>query len=350
MPDEPAPGIQTSHYLPISVIVITRDEERNIRECLDSLTSVDYPQDRFEVLVIDSSTDATPEIVSGYKDVRLVRSEKGFSQQRNTGIKAASYDILAFVDADGFVSKDWLKAIHNAFQNEKIAAIGGNGFPPPRTRYFGLCVSCIGHPAGGAIGFDANVTQSEKGVEFVPGCNFAFRRQVLADVGEFDPSFYDGGEDIDFSRRLKREGYYIDYIPDLTFYHKPRSTLPEYIKWNIGVGVTKYNLTKSSMIKLLLQPSFPLWSLLFLLALILLIPRFVMIALLLALGWGLFLVFLYLKTKPFPLLIQRRKKIGIDLFSIMTVVPFLIYLRQVCINVGQIRKLLKIKFPSSFRK
>lgn len=350
MPDEPGPGIQTSQYLPISVIIITRNEEKNIRGCLDSLTRVDYPQDRFEVLVIDSSTDATPEIVSEYKGIRLVRSEKGFSQQRNTGIKAASYDILAFVDADGFVSRDWLKAIHSAFQNEKITAIGGNGFPPPGTGYFGLCVSCIGHPAGGAIGFDANVTRTEQGVEFVPGCNFAFKKQVLEDVGEFDPFFYDGGEDIDFSKRLKQKGYYIDYIPNLTFYHKPRRTLPEYIKWNIDVGITKYNLTKPSLIKIILQPSFPLWSMLFFLVLILLIPRFVIISLLIALGWGLFLVFLFLKTKPFPLLIQRRKKIGIDLLSIFTVVPFLIYLRQVCINVGQIRKYLKLKFSSSFRK
>lgn len=337
-------------FLPISVVVITHNEEKNIRDCLDSLLQVDYPHNRLEILVVDSSSDATPEIVKEYKNVRLIRSEKGFSQQRNTGIKAASYDIIAFLDADGMATKNWPQTVHKAFQNPKISAIGGTGYPPPGTGYLGLCVSCIGHPAGGAIGFDANVTRSEKGIEFVAGCNCAFRREALTEVGGFDPNFYDGGEDIEISRRLRKKGYFLDYVPELTFFHRPRSLFWEYIKWNIGVGVTKYNLTNPSLIKIILQPSFPLWSLLFLMAILVLIPRFEVIGILLVFCWALFLLYLYKKTKPFPLLIKRRKKIGIDLFSIMTFIPFLIYLRQVCINAGEIRKFLKIKSPSFFSK
>lgn len=346
MMDEPGADIERTHFLPISVIVITHNEEKNIRECLDSLMQVDYPRNRLEILVVDSSSDATPEIVREYRDVRLISAEKGFSQQRNAGIKAASFDIIAFLDADGMVAKNWPRTVHKAFQNPEIAAVGGNGYPPPGTKYIDLCVACIGHPAGGAIGFDANVTRSEKGIEFVPGCNCAFRREALEEAGGFDPRFYDGGEDIQISRRLRDQGYFLDYVPELTFFHKPRSLFKEYIRWNIGVGITKYNLTRPSWFRLILQHSFPLWPLLFLITLLVLIPRYEVIGILIAFSWGLFLLLLYKKTKPFPLLIKRRKKIGIDLFSIMTLVPALVYLRQVCMNVGQIKKYLKLRSSS----
>jgi GT2 family glycosyltransferase len=346
MPEESIPGDVNRRLLSISVIIITHNEEKNIKESLDSLMDTDYPPERFEILVIDASTDSTPDIAGEYDRIRLIRSKKGFSRQRNLGIEKANYDILAFVDADGFVAEDWLKTLNAAFQNPRVDAIGGNSFPPPKTGYFGLCVACIGHPAGGAIGFDANVTRSEKGIEFVAGCNCAFRREALADVGGFDPDFNDGGEDLDISRRLRQRGHYLDYIQGLNFYHIPRKNIWEYIRWNIGVGVTKYNLTRPSFIGLILHPFFPLWSLLFLFLLIFLVRPIEILGFILLLCWVFFLLVLYLKTKPFPLLIQRRKKIGISLISISTVIAFLIYLRQIFIHMGQIYKFFKQKFPS----
>ncbi len=346
MPEDSFPEERTPLYLPISVIIISYNEEKNIIENLDSLLALDYPHDRFEILVIDASTDSTPDLAGEYDRIRLIRSKKGFSRQRNAGIKEAKYNILAFVDADGFVPEDWLKIVNEAFQNPRIDAIGGNGFPPRETGYFGLCAACIGHPAGGAIGFDANVTRSEKDIEFVAGCNCAFRREALSDVGGFSLDFDDGGEDVDISRRLRQKGYYLEYLPGLNFYHKPRGNLWDYIRWNFGVGVTKYNLTKPSLINLVLQPFFPLWSLLFLFLLLFLISPIEISGFILLLSWGIFLLVLYLKTKPFPLLVRRRKKIGIGLISILTVVPFLIYLRQILINIGQIRKFLKQKSSS----
>ncbi len=44
----------------ISVIIITKNEEGNIRECLDSFVKIDYPPTLFEIIVVDASTDQTP--------------------------------------------------------------------------------------------------------------------------------------------------------------------------------------------------------------------------------------------------------------------------------------------------
>lgn len=334
---------------PISIIVITHNEAQNIRGCLDSLLLQDYPPEKYEIIVVDSSSDETPQIVQQYKRVRLIKSEKGYSQQRNKGWQAAKYELVAFTDADCLIPPEWLKKINHAFKNEKIAGIGGNAFPPHGTAGFGLWTACVGHPAGGAVGFDANIKMTKNGVYFVAGCNSAFRKRALSEVGGFDPRFYDGGEDVDLSRRLRAKGFFLAYIPDFTVYHKPRNTLKSYCRWNINVGITKYNLWQPSWPKIILQPSFPVWSALIFLSWIFLFAAKPLQALLVAAGlWLSLLTLLFFGAQPFPLLIKRRKQIGVNLLTILTVVPFLIWLRQVCISLGQFKKWWTLKIKKEF--
>jgi GT2 family glycosyltransferase len=324
----------------ISVIVVTYNEEKHIRDCLGSLSALDYPAGRFEVLVVDASTDSTPRIVQEYPRVRLIRSEKGFSQQKNTALKSVAFNILAFTDADCLIPPNWLRVIDRAFRQEKTAAIGGNGYPPPGTRRFSLWTACVGHPAGGAVGFDANVKRDKNGISFVPGCNSVYRKEALLDVGGFDPEFYDGGEDVDISRRLREKGYYLEYIPDLTVYHKPRPTLKSFLKWNIHVGITKFNIRRPRLWQLVLQPSFFVWPLAVLAGFIFMPDSWLVAGLILAGFWLFYLVTLFIFARPYPFLIRRRRKIGVSLVAVLTIIPLLIYLRQVCINLGQIKKLL----------
>ena len=49
--------LDNDHFSGISVIIITYNEEKNIKDCLNSLPELDYPKDRCEVIVVDSSTD-----------------------------------------------------------------------------------------------------------------------------------------------------------------------------------------------------------------------------------------------------------------------------------------------------
>ena len=287
--------------------------------------------------------DSTPCIAEGYKKVRLIRSQKGLSQQRNVGLRSANFDILACTDADCIVPRDWLKIINQVFRNKGIAAIGGNAFLPPRTSYFGKCVACVGQPAGGAIGFDGNVTRTENGIDFIAGCNSVYRRSVLLDVGGFDRAFDDDAGDVDISRRMKRKGYYIDYVPALTVYHKPRNTLFRYMRWNVRGGLGKFNLKKPSLLQIIFHPSFPLWSILLFLGVFSIIKIPTLFIATLFLLWLVSIVVPLVATKSYPLLIKRRKRIGVSLFSILMVIPFLIYVRQICMNIGQIKKWLQTK-------
>ena len=92
---------------PVSVIVLTKNEERNIRRCLDSLSKLDYPE--YEIIVVDSSNDRTPEMARSYRNVRVVRDmDATFASGRNRGIMESKYDIVAFTDADCIIPSSLL--------------------------------------------------------------------------------------------------------------------------------------------------------------------------------------------------------------------------------------------------
>jgi cellulose synthase/poly-beta-1,6-N-acetylglucosamine synthase-like glycosyltransferase len=198
----------------------------------------------------------------------------------------------------------------------------------------------VGHPAGGAVGFDANVVRSAAGISFVPGCNSVFRKEALLDVGGFDPGFFEGGEDVDVSRRLKQKGYFLDYIPELTVFHKPRGTLAGYLRWNIQVGITKFSLRRPSLGRLVFQPAFPLWPVagISAIAFLAMSGRPLAAMVLAGASWGLYMGVLIAWARPYRLLLERRRKIGVSLLTVLTVIPVLIYLRQVGMNIGQFKK------------
>src|SRR5256885_7347817 len=80
---------------------------RTIRDCLDGLEQLAYPD--YEVIVVDDgSTDSTAAIACQY-DYRLIRTEnRGLSNARNTGLKAATGEIVAYIDDDAYPDPHWL--------------------------------------------------------------------------------------------------------------------------------------------------------------------------------------------------------------------------------------------------
>jgi glycosyltransferase involved in cell wall biosynthesis len=79
----------------LSTIVITYNEESNIKDCLDSLSFSD------EIIIIDSSsTDRTREIASAYTDKILITDSESYAQKRNIGIEKSESEWILWIDAD----------------------------------------------------------------------------------------------------------------------------------------------------------------------------------------------------------------------------------------------------------
>ena len=101
----------------LSAAVITKDEERNIGECLRSLSFCD------EVVVVDSgSTDRTAEIARSLGAAVHVRKFKDFSDQKNFAASQALGEWVLSVDADERVSEGLKKEILSALEDRKCGA------------------------------------------------------------------------------------------------------------------------------------------------------------------------------------------------------------------------------------
>ena len=111
----------------ISVIIPARNEEENIGKLLSSIEKQTYPKHLFEVIVVDDhSTDNTATIVNSYSFAKLIKLEldniNSYKKKAiETGITAASGDLIVTTDADCIVQENWLKTI--AAFKEKANAV-----------------------------------------------------------------------------------------------------------------------------------------------------------------------------------------------------------------------------------
>lgn len=108
----------------VSVIIPVYNEEKNIKNCLDSLMNqVEKPD---EIIVVDNNcTDRTMEVVKKYKEVKIIKEKKqGITPARNSGFNTASGDILAKCDADSILPSNWTKTLKEIFStSDSITAI-----------------------------------------------------------------------------------------------------------------------------------------------------------------------------------------------------------------------------------
>ncbi len=124
---KPFSQIDLEPSIRISVIIPARNEEKNIGKLLSSLEKQTYPPHLFEVIVVDDhSTDNTADVVNSYSFAKLIRLEieniNSYKKKAlETGIAAASGDLIVTTDADCIVPGNWLKTI--ASFKEKTNAV-----------------------------------------------------------------------------------------------------------------------------------------------------------------------------------------------------------------------------------
>lgn len=183
----------------ISLVIPAYNEEKYIKDCLLSVQK--NGNDFFEVIVINNaSTDKTAEIVNSFKNVILINEErKGLPFARNRGLHEAKGDLVAFVDADTKIPKNWTKKIINKFsKNDKIVSISGPYI------YYDVSIFhktliwiywiLLSHPSYLITGYMA-----------VLG-NFVAKKSSLEKIGGFNENVAFYGDDTDISKRLSKIG------------------------------------------------------------------------------------------------------------------------------------------------
>ncbi len=212
----------------ISVVVCSFNGASTIRDTLNGLQRLDYPE--FEVIVVnDGSTDSTPQIASEYS-IRLINTEnRGLSQARNIGIQAATGEIVAFIDDDAYPDIHWLRFLALSLIEGKYVGVGGPNLSPPKD---GWKAEAVANAPGGPN----PVLLSDTVAEHIPGCNMAFRKDALEVVGGFDPIFRVAGDDVDLCWRLRDRGGVIGFSPAALVWHHRRNSIYKYWKQQAGYG------------------------------------------------------------------------------------------------------------------
>lgn len=209
----------------ISLIIATRDRATSLAMALGSIEKAVFSEDlRLEIIVVDNgSTDGTCDLVKSFsnrdqqKYIYVYEPRRGKSIALNTGIRNARGRILAFTDDDCIVDINWISSIAKEFMASPIAAVGG------RVELYNATdrdISTVHHEGRERI--------SGLGQLFPPliiGCNMAIRKDVMYEVGFYDPLLGPGSnygaisEDVDIIYRIIKKGYEVIYSPDVLVLH-----------------------------------------------------------------------------------------------------------------------------------
>jgi len=213
-----------------SVVVCTRNRSRKLAQCGAALRAIDYPADRWELLIVDNgSTDDTLAVARSLAQGNPVRvqvveeSRPGISAARNAGVRLARGEIVAFTDDDALPSPGWLRELVEALGREDAAVAGGPVVP-----------SFDGElPAWFSDRFLPYLSAWDRGPEVHPltyndyprGANMAFRRGVFQSYGDFSLDLgRQGGsllscEETEICLRVERGGDRIVYVPGALVRH-----------------------------------------------------------------------------------------------------------------------------------
>lgn len=240
-------GVVTKHvklpeYPKVSIIVCSYNGGKTLKDCLESLDKLNYP-DYEIVLVDDGSKDNTQELVKAFEAARnqraggaalppfinIVQPNMGLSYARNAGAKAATGDIFAYTDSDCMADPDWLYYLVGTLLSGDYVGVGGPNISPPAVDWVQAAVAA-------APGGPSHVLLTDVVAEHIPGCNMAFHRAAFESVGGFDTEYRKAGDDVDFCWRLQTNKGEIAFSPAAIVWHYRRFTLDAFRKQQEGYG------------------------------------------------------------------------------------------------------------------
>jgi GT2 family glycosyltransferase len=235
-----APHSSRTAHPPISVVLCTFDRPALLAQALRSLLLLDYPL--FEIVVVDNdpASGAAEPVVRALSDPRIrvvAEPRRGLARARNTGVLAASHELVAFTDDDVLIDSYWLQGIADGFEaGDDVACVTGivpsGEIASASQAYFDRRVSWASNCSPDLFSLararrDEPLFPFQVG-RFGTGANFAARRSVLLELGGFDEglgagSACGGGEDIDLFVRVLLAGHELAYEPAALVWHKHRS-------------------------------------------------------------------------------------------------------------------------------
>ena len=215
----------------VSIIIPAKNEGRYLSACLESLLALDFPDNRYEIIVADNgSTDDTAAIAESFS-VTVVRlpERTTISAVRNGGAAMASGDILAFLDADCTVTPDWLTQAQRYFDRDDVACFGSSPVIPEN----GTWVEQTWFLARKSHEQVFERDWQESTNMFIP-------KEIFIKSGGFNEELVTC-EDVDLSYRLLQFGKIISDNRIVAIHHRDPKTIREFFQKERWRGKSNYS-------------------------------------------------------------------------------------------------------------
>lgn len=216
----------------VSVLIPTRNNEKDLIDSLDSIGHLDYPFEKIEVIILDNnsrkeSKDKVRDCLSNMTNEKRIQVEL-IEHGDNYGVYTSRDELfkrvgeqsqfVLSIDDDVILPPQLFMELLPFFYKDKSIGIIG-----PRTVYDDT-PSETAHGAGLVNWWLGRYTDvnAEKVMEcdYVIGCCMLIRREVIDTIGGFDRDYYTSHGEVDFCLKAKKKGYKIIYYPDVAVRHR----------------------------------------------------------------------------------------------------------------------------------
>jgi len=235
----------------ISIIIPVLNDSTRLKLCLEALATQTYPQNSYEIIVVDNgSNDLTyiPEITATFSQVKTAQeTTPGSYAARNKAISLIKGELIAFTDADCIPAQNWLEnGVKNLLNTPNCGIVAG---------HVELFFQDSNQLTPVEIYEKVTAFDQKKLVErdrYGATANIFTFKSIFTKVGLFNQTLKSGG-DLEWGKRVFAAGYQLLYAPDTLVYHPARSSFPQLYQRTLRLAGGQYNLQISPDHNLLLK-------------------------------------------------------------------------------------------------
>ena len=221
----------------LTTLLVSYNTKALLTPCLEALDKALAPIGGGDVIVVDNaSRDGSAEFLQQNRpDVLLIQSQEnvGFGRANNLALDRIKSRFLLLLNTDAFVPPDALAGPVAYMESHPecgvlgVRLVGRDGEPQPGCRYFPTPLNSFWARAGITRRFGSpRMVDDEhwdhrdtRECDWVPGCYYLIRREVLDRVGLFDPRFFLYFEEVDHCREVKKAGWKVVFYPQVDVVH-----------------------------------------------------------------------------------------------------------------------------------
>ena len=224
-----------------SIIIPTRNRRASLLDCVQAICLLEYPANRFEVIIVDDGGEPPLESVASIdrRRINLVflrQDPRGPAAARNTGAAHARGRYLVFTDDDCRPDSHWLQRIEASLPGTEDCLIAGSAHNVFRYNTYSAATQTLVD----YMNLYYNVDTANG--RFLTSNNIAVPRDHFLEIGGFDITFqFAAGEDRDFCERWRQHGLQVLYRPDCVVDHAHCLNFSSYFRQHFNYGRGAYH-------------------------------------------------------------------------------------------------------------